>query len=294
MPGIGRPNGPNSFANVGKYNGPDRNQKSFKQDKRSVGDKLNDIAGVKREQKFVDRNTHNKLDKDAFLKLLSSQLKNQDPFKPVDQKKFAADMAQFAQLEQLTNMNTKLDKTTAGADNQAKFMGASFIGKAVHTKGTGVSFDGESRRTNLPFYLNKPAMKVMVRVFDQGNNLIAQIEKDSMGMGSNSVTWDGLQMDGSVAGKGDYSFDVKAWDDEYQTFSGETKAEGVVTGVDFEDGQTMLTIDGKKKVALKDVESFFMPKEAEKKFLGAKNHQLEKNLKTKANAAYNNLSETNL
>ena len=123
---------------------------------------------------------------------------------------------------------------------------------------------------------------------------ITQIEKDSMGMGSNSVTWDGLQMDGSVAGKGDYSFDVKAWDDEYQTFSGETKAEGVITGVDFEDGQTMLTIDGKKKVALKDVESFFMPKEAEKKFLGAKNHQLEKNLKTKANAAYNNLSETNL
>ena len=76
---------------------------------------------------------------------------------------------------------------------------------------------------------------------------------------------------------------------------GETKAEGIVTGVNFEKGQTILTVDNKKKVALKDVESFFLPKSHNKQnTVGAKNPQLEKSLKNKANAAYNNFNETNL
>ncbi len=296
MPGIGRPNSPNNFKGISKYNGPDRDTLSQETVKnRSLGDKLNDIAGAKKDKQFVDRDKHNKLDKDAFLKLLSSQLQNQDPFKPVDQKKFAADMAQFAQLEQLTNMNSKLDKSTSGADNQAKYMGASFIGKAIHTQGTSLSYDGESTHVNVPFYLNKPAKKVLVRIFDKSNNMVAQMEKDSMGKGSNSVTWNGNQFDNTLAVKGDYTFDVQAWDDEYQVFAGETKAEGVVTGVNFENGQTILTVDNKKKVALKDVESFFLPKKGIKQnTVGAKNPQIEKGLKNKANAAYNNFNETNL
>ncbi len=296
MPGIGRPNTPSSFKGIGKYNGPDRSapSQSNNLDKRSLGDQLNDIAGAKKDKQFVDRAKHNKLDKDAFLKLLSSQLQNQDPFKPVDQKKFAADMAQFAQLEQLTNMNSKLDKSTSGADNETKFMGASFIGKAIHTKGTSVAYDGESTHVNLPFYLSKPAKKIMVRVFDKSNNMIAQIEKDSMGRGSNSVTWDGSEFGNTVAGKGDYYFDVQAWDDEFQSFKGETKAEGVVTGVNFEDGQTILTVDGKKKVQLKDVESFFLPTRNKQNSVGAKNPQLENSLKKNANAAYNKVNESNL
>ena len=302
MPGIGRPNTPNNFKSISKYDGPDRNPAAnLKVKDRSVGDQLNEIAGAKKDKQFVDRDKHNKLDKDAFLKLLSSQLQNQDPFKPVDQKKFAADMAQFAQLEQLTNMNTKLDKTTSGADNQAKFMGASFIGKAIHTQGTSLNYDGESTNVNVPFYLNKPAKKILVRIFDKSNNMVAQIEKDSMGKGSNSVTWNGNQFDNTSAVKGDYHFDVQAWDDQYQGFKGETKAEGVVTGVNFENGETMLTVDGRKKVALKDVESFFLPKNKNEKNnavkqnpVGAKNHQLEKSLMKKADAAYNNFNETNL
>ncbi len=296
MPGIGRPNSPSNFNGISKYNGPDRDsnlQDSIK--KRTIGDKLNDMVGAKKDKQFVDRETHNKLDKNAFLKLLSTQLQNQDPMNPVDQKKFAADMAQFAQLEQLTNMNSKLEKSTSGAENEAKYMGASFIGKAIHTQGTSLSYDGESTQVNVPFYLNKPAKKVLVRIFDSANNMVAQMEKESMGQGANSITWNGNQFDNTLAVKGDYTFDVQAWDDEYQTFAGETKAEGIVTGVNFENGQTILTVDNTKKVALKDVESFFLPKKANKQNpVGAKNPQIEKSLKNKANAAYNNFNETNL
>lgn len=294
MPGIGNPNEiENNFRGISRYNGPSRGQRINPNkirggEEEDLQEKLNEIAGARQEQKFVDRDKHNRLDKDAFLKLLSTQLSNQDPFKPVDQKKFAADMAQFAQLEQLTNMNTKMDKTSGNANNQVKFMGASFIGKAVQTAGTSVPYDGQSMAVNLPFHLSKPAKNVTIRIFDKSNNLIAQLDKDSMGMGANSVTWNGKQMDKTRSVKGDYRFEVQAYDEKYQPFKGETKAEGIVTGVAFENGETILEVDGNKKVALRDVDSFFQPKV---KHGAAKNHQKNLGLNQQANAAYNKMSD---
>ena len=57
---------------------------------KSLRDKLNDAAGVARQSEFVDKEKHNQMDKDSFMKLLAFQLANQDPMNPVDQKKFSA------------------------------------------------------------------------------------------------------------------------------------------------------------------------------------------------------------
>ena len=51
----------------------------------------------------------NDLDKDAFLRLLTTQLANQDPLNPMEDREFIAQLAQFSSLEQMTAMNKTLE-----------------------------------------------------------------------------------------------------------------------------------------------------------------------------------------
>ena len=54
-------------------------------------------------------------DKQMFLQLLVSQIKNQDPLNPVDGTQFVAQLAQFSQLEQLIGIRSDLDNQNANA-----------------------------------------------------------------------------------------------------------------------------------------------------------------------------------
>ncbi|OPX88933.1 flagellar hook capping FlgD N-terminal domain-containing protein [Pelotomaculum sp. PtaB.Bin117] len=83
------------------------------------------------------------LDKNAFLQLLVTQLKNQDPSSPQDSSQFVAQMAQFSMLEQLTNLNDEITKLKLSQDmSQA----SALIGHQV--KITSVSTDSNGNSTN--------------------------------------------------------------------------------------------------------------------------------------------------
>ncbi len=89
------------------------------------------------------------LDKNAFLKLFTVQLKNQDPLNPMDATAFTAQMAQFSSLEQLYNINANLDHLNSSQNTLIQGMAVNLMGKRVALQDgssgqvTGISFEGK-------------------------------------------------------------------------------------------------------------------------------------------------------
>ena len=62
------------------------------------------------------KKSSSELNKDTFLKLLVTQMQNQDPLNPMEDREFISQMAQFSSLEQMQNLNTNM------ADSQSSIM----------------------------------------------------------------------------------------------------------------------------------------------------------------------------
>jgi flagellar basal-body rod modification protein FlgD len=278
MPTIGRPEINNPYSEI-----------KMRPAEPKTGDQLNKLAGVKPEQRFVDRKQKEQLGPDGFMKLLAHQLKNQDPMKPMDQKDFSANLAQFSQLEQMTAMNKKMDVFSNNTLQEKQFQGASFLGKEVVTNGTTLDYKGDGKDVELPFFLDRPAKNLILRIYDEKNQMIGQIEKEGMPKGMQSITWDGLGLDGQLAPKETYHFDIVAFDENNEKFAGETKATGTVTGVTFENGETVLTTEKGKKIFLRDVVSFSTPRSSVNSVDGKNIPALQKS----AANAYNQLESQN-
>ncbi|MBN2654443.1 MAG: flagellar hook assembly protein FlgD [Nitrospirae bacterium] len=69
--------------------------------------------------------------KDDFLKLLVTQLKNQDPLDPMDNSEFVSQLATFSSLEQISNMSKSMETFIANQNYQNATMAASVIGKEI-------------------------------------------------------------------------------------------------------------------------------------------------------------------
>jgi flagellar basal-body rod modification protein FlgD len=116
-------------------------------------------------QKAIGDQVKKELDRDAFFKLLITQLQNQDPLKPMEDKEFIAQMAQFSSLEQMNNMNKNFNKLM---DVQRINQNSSLIGKTVEKSGdkgiisgevVKISFEGDKTYAHLD---NESSSKINV------------------------------------------------------------------------------------------------------------------------------------
>ncbi|MFJ7735228.1 flagellar hook assembly protein FlgD [Lysinibacillus sp. NPDC097287] len=100
-------------------------------DTTTTGTKVTDDLYYSNYQKPTKQTGNSELGKDAFLQLLITQLQNQDPTNPMDDREFIAQMAQFSSLEQMQNMTKAMESLLASQQQTQLMSYTTFVGKEV-------------------------------------------------------------------------------------------------------------------------------------------------------------------
>jgi flagellar basal-body rod modification protein FlgD len=140
--------------------------------------------------KEAAKKTKEDMGKQEFLTLFTAQLQNQNPLEPVKNEAFVAQLAQFSQLEALTNMQGSLDKFVTSMSGERMLGSASLIGKKVAVTDTptqltkGGTIDGS---IDLPM----GASGIQVSVFDSQGRLVQELIAGPQLPGTTPISWNG-------------------------------------------------------------------------------------------------------
>lgn len=144
------------------------------------------------------------LDRNAFLTLLTTQLQNQNPLDPMKNEQFVAQLAQFSQLEGITNMSTSLSDVADVIRSDRIMTGANLVGKSVFGQTGRVSTDGQSASA-IEFDLPYGADQVEVGIYDPVSGaLMRSIVVGPQSSGTLNIAWDGRRADGTAVPAGSY------------------------------------------------------------------------------------------
>lgn len=141
---------------------------------------------------------------DRFIKLLITQMKNQDPLNPLDNAQITMQMAQISTVQGIEKLNATLQ-----ALNRAQsFQAVSMIGHSVLVPGDFVNLKGGMAIGGMD--LATAADKVKVSVVDANGVVVRELLLGKREQGSSLFAWDGKTTDGLDAPEGSYSFRIDA------------------------------------------------------------------------------------
>jgi flagellar basal-body rod modification protein FlgD len=178
-------------------------------------------------------------DFNTFLKLLTTQLKNQDPTSPLDTNQFTQQLVGFSQVEQAINTNSKLDNLIALQSADQTLSGLALVGHTVQfTDNKVILANGTSQ---LGYTLPNDATQAIITITDSTGNVVYRGSGDT-GAGQHNFTWDGKAADGSQLSDGVYTFNVAAQGSDGSAITATYNGFGVVSSVDVNNGQITANI----------------------------------------------------
>ncbi|MDQ2891772.1 MAG: flagellar hook assembly protein FlgD [Pseudomonadota bacterium] len=144
-----------------------------------------------------------------FLALMTAQLKNQDPFSPVDNTQMVAQMAQFSSVAGISEMNSTLKGLAAKLGGSSSADALAYVGKTVLTEGN-VAYGRAAGGIAGAVELDGDASDVMVRISDASGQPLKTIDLGQRSAGTVNYDWDGTDAAGAAAGPGPFTVSVAA------------------------------------------------------------------------------------
>jgi flagellar basal-body rod modification protein FlgD len=145
---------------------------------------------------------------DRFLKLLVTQMKNQDPLNPLDNAQVTSQMAQLSTVTGIDKLNATVQALSSSMLASQSLQAVSMIGHVALSDGD--SMDLANGNAYGGVELTQPADKVTVQVADASGALVRTLHLGEQDTGIVDFNWDGMTDSGSTAPDGKYTFTAVA------------------------------------------------------------------------------------
>lgn len=145
---------------------------------------------------------------DRFLKLLTTQLRNQDPLNPMDNAQMTSQMAQISTVDGIEKLNATLQKMLASTVDAEAMQAAALVGHQVMVAGSSLKLTDSGAAGGVE--LASPADKVVVTIKDANGLAVKTLELGDLDAGTHNFVWDGKTDSGAQAVNGAYSMSAVA------------------------------------------------------------------------------------
>lgn len=176
---------------------------------------------------------------DTFLKLLTTQMKNQDPLNPMESTEFTQQLVAFSEVEQsiATNMNLE---NLIGLQQATQATGiVNYLGKEIEAVGDETALQDGTAAWQYEIPANTES--VVLNISDTSGNVV-YVGAGEINEGTHVFNWNGKDTNGNTMTDGLYTIEVIAKDAEGEQLPTSTMISGLVTGVESADGVQVLTL----------------------------------------------------
>ncbi len=175
---------------------------------------------------------------DRFLKLLVTQMKNQDPLNPMDNAQVTSQMAQLSTVTGIDKLNVTLQALSDSMLPSQSLQAATMIGHGVLVPGKGIDLSSGNGYGGID--LAQSVDKVDISIYDQAGALVRNMQLGAQPAGLVNWQWDGRNDAGASMADGSYTFVVTA-----------TQAGNAVDAAALQFGMVNSVTQGKQGVALR-------------------------------------------
>lgn len=217
------------------------------------GASVYDELGISAKSKAVETSNENDLAQEDFLTLMTTQLKNQDPFAPMESGEFLGQMAQFGTVKGLDDLNSSFSGLAESLYSNQAFMASSMVGKGALIAGNS-SYLSEGGSVNGSVEIPHSVGDLRISVYDAAGQVVRQMDIGVQQEGMTDFSWDGTDGDGNAMPAGQYRIAAEATvNGAYSGLS--TMMEGRIRSVTLSSGGSGLkfSVDGMGDVSFSDI-----------------------------------------
>lgn len=179
-----------------------------------------------------------------FLKLLTTQMQNQDPLDPMDTAQYTQQLVQYSQVEQSMAQTTTLKSILSSLGTQNLTQASAMIGHMVETNSNTAGLSAEKPAQWM--WSAPREVGTMTATITDDKGKVVDTRTVEGGAAAGNMSWDGTTSAGKKLGAGDYTLALTGKDASGNDVKIVAHSVGIVTDVALENGTIQVTVNGHK------------------------------------------------